>query len=153
MKINKNYNYFLYITITIILIYLWTIFTKIHYDPNYVMKGHHDYRFRGFLIFGIYVFGWFFFVLGLYQLKYYLRGNNTLLLLTIIYSCLIGYVFYLLFEGNTIELSSVSSGRFRKSMAIIIPSLIILIFSWTKYAKLIHLESKLQNLEKNNFNK
>ena len=151
MKLTKNYNYFLYITTTVIAIYLWSIFTKIHYNPNYVMKGHHDYPINVFLIFGIYTCGWGIFVLGLFQLKLYLNGNNQLTIITIIYTCLILYAFFLLLEGSTIDRSILSTGRFKKSMAIIIPSSNVLIFSWTKYAKRINLESKFQKIGKELF--
>jgi hypothetical protein len=142
MKLIKNYNIIVTSIILLIAIYLWTIFVKIDYDPNYIMKGHHDYRFLGYLKFMIYCIAWVIFIIGIFQLKYHLMGKNRLLLISIIYFGIIGYILYLLSVCYGFGMAIAKTGAFRKALTLILPSLIILIFSWTKYVKKIHKESK-----------
>jgi hypothetical protein len=147
MKLIKNYNYIVISIILLISIYLWTIFTKINYNPNYVMKGHHDYPFNGYLKFMFYCVGWIIFMTGVIQLKHHLMGINRLPLISIIYFGIIGYVFFLLFVCNGFEMEVIKTGMFRKALSLTLPSIIILIFSWSKYAKEIHEESKTKKIE------
>lgn len=142
MKLIKNYNKIIIAITLLIITYLWTVFLKIDYNPNHVMKGHHDYSFRGYLLFFFYCIGWIIFLTGIIQLKYHLMGTNRLPLITIIYFGIIGYVFFLLTICCDFDSSIVETGAFRKSMNIFLPSVIVLSFSWTKYVKNIHMKYK-----------
>jgi hypothetical protein len=143
MKLIKNYNYIVISIIILISIYLWTIFTKINYNPNYVMKGHHDYPFNGYLIFIFYCVGWIIFTTGIIQVKHHLMGVNRLPLISIIYFGIIGYVFFLLFVCGDFDITILKTGKFRKALNLILPSIIILVFSRSKYVKKMHEESKI----------
>lgn len=115
------------------------------------MKGHHDYRFKGYLKFVIYCIVWILFLIGTIQLKFHLLGKNTLPFISIIYCGIIGYVLYLIsatygFNGEFLE-----TGAFTKALAIILPNVIVLIFSWSGYVKKMHLQSK-NNIHRNSTN-
>ena len=148
MKLIKNFNKIIIVIALLIAIYLWGIFIEIDYNPNYVMKGHHDYAFRGYLLFIFYTIGWVLFLIGIIQLKCHLMGLNRLPLISIIYFGIIGYVFFLLTICGNFDSSIIKTGAFRKSINIVLPSLIVLSFSWTKYVKNIHLESKKNIMQK-----
>lgn len=146
MKLKQNINYILFVAIVIIVIYLWTIFINIKYDPNYIPKGHHDYGINGFLIFYAYALGWLIFLMSLFQLKFYLNGKDNLYLITFILSSMSAYILFLLFVCRPID-TVIHSGSFRKGMALFVPSIILLILSHTKNAKKVHTESKVKNYE------
>lgn len=144
MNLKKISNYFIFLIIIIIVIYLWSILKTIEYNPNHKMKSHHDYSINGFLIFAGYTYCWGVFVFGLFQLKYYLLGKDKLQIITITYSCMIGYLLFLVLICKPIDMSLVNTGFFKKPMALIIPSSIALLYSRTSIAKKIHMQSKLE---------
>jgi hypothetical protein len=115
------------------------------------MKGPHDYRFRGYLKFMIYCIAWIIFLLGIIQLKFYLLGKNTLPFISIIYCGIIGYVLYLISVTYGFNVEFLETGAFTKALALILTSLIVLIFSWSGYVKKIHLQSK-NNIFRNSTN-
>jgi hypothetical protein len=148
MKLIKYYNYITTLIILLITMYLWTIFTKINYNPNHIMKGHHDYAFNGYLMFIFYCVGWILFITGIILLKDYLMGENSLPVILIIYFGIIGYVSFLLIVCSDFDLKIIRTGAFHKSINLILPCVIVLIFSWTKYAKQIHEKSKTNKYAK-----
>ena len=152
MKLVKNFNYILLITIVTIAIYLWTIYTNINYNPNHIPVSHHDYGISGFVILACYTIAWIIFIVGLLQLKCYLLGKDRIYLIVFIYGAIISYTLFLLFQPiqlffEPIDLKIFRSGSFKKSLVLVIPSTLILIFTTTKYARAIHYKNKIQSFE------
>lgn len=148
MNYNKIYNYTIVLIIALVAVYLFLIFLKIDYNPNYVRKGHHDFSFKGYLKFFIYLIGWFFFLMGVFQLKEYLLGQNKLLLISVLYIIIISYVLFLFSVTYGFNETSLKTGAFFKAASLIISSFIVLLFSWTKYATELHERSKNNFLKK-----
>ena len=144
MKIKQNFNYIIFVSTIIIVIYLLTIFLNIRYDPNHIPKSHHDYGISSFLIFFAYAFGWVMLLGALFLTKMYLNGKRYLIFITGILVAISQYTLFLLFVESEIE-TIIYSGRFRKAMVLVLPSMILLVLSHSKYLKKIHNESKIEN--------
>ncbi|MGC4039286.1 MAG: hypothetical protein QM710_00395 [Flavobacterium sp.] len=146
MKPIKYFDKFLILAIMLIAAYLVYVFASIDFDPDYTNKGHHDNAFNGYMIALICTFFWTVFIVGLFQVKYYLQGKERLYLVSFIFAGLSLYLLALTFlcfpmsykEKRTID-------AFMNFFVLIIPSLILLGFSWTKYVRNIHNQSKLNH--------
>lgn len=145
MKLVKNYIIFLTLTITSIVIYLTLMFVDIEYNPNYKMKGHHDYAFNGYLLFGLFTCFWLVFTFGLFQLKFYLEGKERLPLTKFVFGGLFLYGLFLILLEYPF---SSEKNNILHLVMLTLASLLMLVFSLAKPAKESHRQSKIDNQEK-----
>lgn len=147
MDIKKNYNILLFCAIAVIVLYLIFMFANIKYNPYHVMKHHHDYPFSGYLLFFIFTCFWGVFVLGLFQLKSYLLGKERLLFVNFIFGALTLYLSMICVDFLTEPLNDETNKQLINFLPLITPSIFLMVFSWTPFAKAIHNKSKVENYE------